>query len=87
MCLFVHYFYNNKEVCYICSCFQEVKCKPEEPLPPSTSVVSDPEPKPPPPSDEPKNVDLDTRLHTYIAYIHLHLCYSPAGGVCANVMY
>ncbi|XP_045454073.1 histone-lysine N-methyltransferase SETD1 [Melitaea cinxia] len=40
-----------------------VKGKSEEPAPPQEAVApKEPEPKPPPPADEPKNVDLDTRI-------------------------
>ncbi|XP_069357216.1 histone-lysine N-methyltransferase SETD1 isoform X2 [Maniola hyperantus] len=42
---------------------KEVKSKSEEPTPPpEVAAVKEPESKPPPPADEPKNVDLDTRI-------------------------
>ncbi|XP_050353651.1 histone-lysine N-methyltransferase SETD1 isoform X1 [Nymphalis io] len=42
---------------------KEVKSKSEEPVPPQEAAAAkEPEPKPPPPVDEPKNVDLDTRI-------------------------
>ncbi|XP_041972422.1 histone-lysine N-methyltransferase SETD1 isoform X2 [Aricia agestis] len=40
----------------------DVKAKSEEPVPPQEIVVKEPDPKPPPPAEEPKNVDLDTRI-------------------------
>ncbi|XP_052738940.1 histone-lysine N-methyltransferase SETD1 isoform X2 [Bicyclus anynana] len=42
---------------------KEVKSKSEEPTPPQdVTAPLEPEPKPPPPAEEPKNVDLDTRI-------------------------